>query len=203
MPTGVVSKVSGREWDDPQQGKVILYSLQLTGDTKFYRTGQNDPASVGAVQGANVSFDLTPKGNVVFKSIKLLSGAPQVTRSPAATGVTTTASSSKNDYWETKEKRDVARDAKYQDVDIPRMTFCGAQEAAVKVVELALVNGALDLGTAKKAAKMDILMAAIDKVANELFRARLATPTMTELAAAEAVSDNNNEETTEDADEDE
>lgn len=167
MPKGVVAKVSAREWND-----LTLYSIKLEGDEKWYRAGERNPADAGVEAGVSISFDLTAGGNVAGKSLKVVKGDAGVTRAPAPTA---SKSSSKDDYWSQKEARDVEKDSRYQKVDIPRMTFCGAQETAVKVVELALAQGAITLGT-KKNAQLDILMETIQQVAVQLFRARMEAP---------------------------
>ena len=177
MPKGVVAKTSGREWNDPQQGAIMLYSLQLVGDNTWYRGGQTDPAALGAVAGANVSFDITGKGNIVQKSLRILKAGENVQSSPTVTS----SSSSKDTYWSDKEARDIKKESNYQNIDIPRMTYAGAQSTAVDVLKLALEIGAVDLTATKKGAKLGALLAALDGITNDLFAARLNAPTMTEF----------------------
>lgn len=192
MPTGVISKINSREWND-----VVLWSLQLVGDKTWYRSGETNPATRGAVEGANVSFDLTPKGNVSLPSLKVVSAGTAPTRAPTPQA----SSGSKDQYWNDKEARDIAKEKRYQNVDVPRMTFCGAQDTAVRVVEMALAQGALKLGT-KDSAKLDILLESIQKVALDLFYKRINAPTMEEVLTggdeAGAETDNNNEVANED-----
>jgi hypothetical protein len=177
MAKGVVAKTSGREWNDPEQGTIMLYSLQLVGDNTWYRAGQNDPAKLGASQGANVSFDITGKGNIVQKSLRVVKGSESVERSPTVSS----SSSSKDTYWSDKEARDIKKEANYQNVDIPRMTYAGAQSTAVEVLSLALAQGAVDITAVKKAAKLDTLLSVLDQITLTLFHARLNAPTMSEV----------------------
>lgn len=197
MPKGVVSYVGGKDFEDRKTGEpVTLYSFKLNGDETWYRTQSTNPEEFGVVKGANISFPLDSKGKPDLSKVTVIKGgdnaAPQ--RSPAPRA----SSTSKDDYWSTKEQRDIAKEKHYQEVDIPRMSYCGAQEVAVKVVELALAQGAIELG-AKKAAKLDILLEAIDKVTLDLFTRRMNAPTLSEVKRDNNNTVNESDEDSEDA----
>lgn len=172
MTQGVVAKITAKDWEDPESGDVTkLYSFKLE-EGEWYRTGAENPSKYGIREGAFVTFSLNPKGKPILKTVKITEGSAPA-RSPAPRAASTT----KDDYWKQKEDNDKAKDARYQSVDIPRMTFCGAQDTAVRVVELALAQGAITLGT-KKNAQLDILLGAIQQVATTLFRDRMNSPSL-------------------------
>lgn len=173
---GVVSKLSEKDWSGPQ-GSVILHSFQLEGNRAYFRTGKQSPTKFGIVPGAAVSFFSDEKGNVDYKSVQKVAES-EVQRAPTPrTGGASVVSSggSRDGYWEAKEARDIAKDAHYQSVDIPRMTYCGAQDVAVKVVELAIANGGITI-PAKKGAILDVITGAVDAVALTLAKARMDAP---------------------------
>jgi hypothetical protein len=174
---GVVGKLSEKAWDGPQ-GQVILHSFQLQGNKAYFRTGKKNPSSLGITEGASVSFDSDEKGNVDYKSVRKLADG-EVQRSPSVGSNVRSlpVSGSRDTYWEAKEARDVEKDKRYQIVDIPRMTYCGAQDAAVKVVELALANGGIAL-PAKKGAILDVIVEAVGTVAVQLAKARMDAPAL-------------------------
>lgn len=173
MAQGVVQKISSKPWEG-QNGQVTLYSFQLGGDRAWYRTGTKNPSTYGIIEGKSVKFEVDYKGNVAAGTVQVLAdGAVQ--RAPAVTSNTTPVAASRDSYWEAKETRDKEKDARYQAVDIPRMTYCGAQEVAVKVVELALANGGITLPS-KKSAVLDAIMGAIEAVTIGLARSRMAAP---------------------------
>jgi len=182
MVTGRINKISYKDWNDPKSGDTItLYSIKLNGDDKYYRTGSKNPANFGAKQGAMVSFEINEKGNVNVNTIKTVKeDAAGREAASAAAGAST-----KDSYWSKKEARDVEKDANYQKTDIPRMTFCGAQDSAIALVKIALEQGAIDLGT-KKAGKLDALTAVVQTVAEELFRQRMNAPALVNQAPTAA-----------------
>ena len=75
---------------------------------------------------------------------------------------------SRDDYWKNKEAKDVAKDDRYQNVDIPRMSFSSAQERAVALVTAALAHDCLKL-PGKKADKLDALYDIIDEATDRFF----------------------------------
>jgi hypothetical protein len=147
----------------------------LEGNKAWYRTGKTNPAKFGIAVGKSIKFASDEKGNVDYKSITVLADG-EVQRAPAPRNAAPVAAS-RDSYWEAKEARDIEKDARYQSVDIPRMTYCGAQESAIKVVELALANGGLTLPT-KKGAVLDALLDAIDTVAVGLMKKRMDAPNL-------------------------
>lgn len=173
MAQGVVQKISTKPWEG-KDGQVILYSFQLGGDRAWYRTGTKNPGAFGIAEGKSVKFEVDYKGNVVANTVQVLADGT-VQRAPAVASNTSAPSSSRDSYWEAKETRDKEKDERYQTVDIPRMTYCGAQEVAVKVVELALANGGITL-PAKKGAVLDAIIGAVDAVTVSLAKSRMAAP---------------------------
>lgn len=182
MARGTVSKLLTKDWDGPR-GQVVLHSFLLGGDKAYYRTGSTDPAKLGIVEGKVVSFDVDYKGNVVAQSVRVL-GDGVVERGPAVPQRSAPVTASKDSYWENKEARDLAKDERYQSVDIPRMTYCGAQDNAVKIVELAIANGGITL-PAKKGAILEAIIGAVEEVALTLAKSRMSAPEL--LGAASLV----------------
>jgi hypothetical protein len=150
-----------------------LYSFQVEGNRARFRTGQKNPASFGISEGKVVKFNSDEKGNVDFGSIEVLEdAAPRRAPSPSSS---VPVASSRDSYWEAKEARDVAKDNRYQQVDIPRMTYSSAQDVAVKVVELAIAHGGLTLPT-KKNAVLDAIVGAVEAVTLTLAKGRMQAP---------------------------
>lgn len=203
MAQGTVQKIFEKNWDGPD-GTVVLYSFALGGDKAYYRTGKKTPAAYGIVEGKSVSFDTDYKGNVVPKSVKILGDgviqqAPSVPRGGSTQSVQ--VSGSRDTYWADKEARDIAKDERYQAVDIPRMTYCGAQDSAVKVVEMALANGGITLPT-KKGAILDTIIGAVNEVALRLATLRMSAPELLGVGTAASGSGRADAEATTDEDTD-
>jgi hypothetical protein len=185
MAQGIVQKIVTKDWDGPQ-GQVTLYSFTLEGNKAWFRTGKMNPAKFGIKEGKSIKFSSDERGNVDYKSVTVLAdGEIQRAPAPASRGGSTPVAASRDSYWEAKEARDVAKDERYQTVDIPRMTYCGAQELAVKVVELTIANGGITL-PAKKSAILDTLISVVDEVALTLAKKRMAAP---ELLGAALTND--------------
>jgi hypothetical protein len=168
---GVIEKVFAKDWDG-RDGKVTLYSFQLTGDNKFYRTGTEDKAR----KGDYIEFEFDPKGNVDLDSVKVVEdeappAAPAAAAKPSFAGRSSYSKpkTSENwearaEYWDDKEKRDAAKDERYQTVVEPRITWSSAQSDAVRLVGLALQHDLLSFGNANKAAKLGLLLGYVDQV---------------------------------------
>lgn len=188
MAQGVVQKISTKPWEG-RGGQVLLYSFQLEGQKAWYRTGQKNPASFGIAEGKVIKFMSDDRGNVDFASVQVLEdAAPR--RAPSPTVGSAPVAASRDTYWEAKEARDVAKDTRYQTVDIPRMTYSSAQDAAVKIVELAIANGGLTL-PAKKSAVLDAIVGAVEAVTLTLSKGRMRSPE----AIAAALSEDGGDET--------
>lgn len=172
---GTVSMYSERPWEDRDTGEnIILYSFQLQGDKRYYRCGTTPP---GVREGDNVQFVCDGKGTVdlstLVKNQPTQGGAP-VAQAPATGNTSRPASArpsggnSRDQYWADKEKRDLEKDERYQNVDIPRMVFANSQGHAARIVAAALDNDALSFGNVQKGKKIDMLMDYVDQVTIKL-----------------------------------
>lgn len=181
---GVVKYINEKEWDDRRSGETImLYSFKLEGDDDYYRTGQTKPEFE---EGQSVAFEADNKNNVDLDTLEVLETA--VKKAPKATGRSSAGGSfrkaasgsagGRDEYWAKKEERDLEKDARYQKVDIPRMTFCTAQDAAVELVTVALEHDCLPkIGTAAKTARLSALLAYVDEITDRFFRQRIGIAT--------------------------
>lgn len=192
---GVVKYINEKEWDDRRSGeKIMLYSFKLEGDDDYYRTGQTKP---DFEEGQSIAFEVDNKNNVDLETVEVLEAevkkAPKAGARPAARSggfrKDAAASGGRDAYWEKKEARDLEKDARYQKVDIPRMTFCTSQDAAVSLVTAALQHDCLPkIGTVSKTARLSALLAYVDEITDRFFRQRMgaATEVSDEDASEEA-----------------
>ena len=192
---GVVTKTSAKEWYDDRAGRnVTLYSFQMQGERSWFRTGQREMVK----EGQYVKFFSDDKGNA--KDIEI-SEPPAGSKAPEASSSGGGGGQGRDGYWSAKEGRDLVRDERYQAVDVPRMSFAGAQDRAVRLVSAMLATDVLPVSTAKKANKYDIVLATVQEVTNRFFlenmhaHERLAH---LEQLAVEAVSNMGQEEVSED-----
>ena len=178
---GVVKYINEKEWDDRRSGETImLYSFKLEGDDDYYRTGQTKPEFE---EGQSVAFEVDNKNNVDLETVEVLETA--VKKGPKAGASkgggfrkSAPAAGGRDDYWAKKEERDLEKDARYQKVDIPRMTFCTSQDAAVSLVTAALQHDCLPkIGTVSKTARLTALLAYVDEITDRFFRQRMGTAT--------------------------
>lgn len=197
---GIVRYINEKEWDDRRSGETImLYSFKLDGDDDYYRTGQTKPEFE---EGQSIAFEVDNKNNVDLETVEVLEAevkkAPKATGRPAKSGgFSKNASGSaggRDEYWAKKEARDLEKDARYQKVDIPRMTFCTSQDAAVSLVTAALQHDCLPkIGTVSKTARLSALLAYVDEITDRFFRQRMgaATEVSEETETEEEGSDDN------------
>jgi hypothetical protein len=175
---GVVGYVSSNDWDDRRTGeKIKLWSFKVEGDNTWYRTGQKEPAFK---KGQSIQFDVKDaKGNVDFDSIEVLESEVKVAPKPAASGRSASGSAgSRDDYWANKEQRDLAKDERYQTVDIPRMTFCTSQDAAVALVTAAIEKDILPIPKdSAKSARLKGVLNMVDELTDRFFKQRMAAST--------------------------
>jgi hypothetical protein len=75
---------------------------------------------------------------------------------------------SRDEYWANKEARDVAKDARFQAVNEPRMALSIATEAAAALVSSAIAKDALSFGNASKAKKLGLLASYTKELALDL-----------------------------------
>lgn len=175
---GVVARISEKVWDG-RDGQVTLYSFQVDGSNRWFRTGQNPPRHMGIEQGQAYSFEADGKGNVIPETVRPIQKS-EVATAPApkpqsrGRAYSGGGGSTRDDYWKEKEARDIAKDERYQAVDIPRMTFCTSQDAAVALVTAALQHDVLSLGGANKAAKLGLVLDYVDAVTQRFFKQRMA-----------------------------
>lgn len=169
---------SARDWTDKDTGdQIVLYSFQLEGDKRYYRTGTTD---TGVQEGDTVRFVCDGRGTVDTDTVEIgVSVRPQRREAPArkparaASGGQRTRTSapaggnSRDQYWADKEKRDLEKDERYQTVEVPRIVLMAAQDRAVRLVSAALDNDALTFGTVAKGKKLDMLLSYVDQVTDK------------------------------------
>lgn len=187
--SGTVSRLSTKDWADRDSGEnIVLRSFQMeeTGN-RWFRTGTHDPELIQV--GNTVKFVANSQNNNVdVNSIEateeVVAKAPPVRKAVGTARANNTGYKgyqsknqffdAKDAYWDKKEQRDLEKDERYQTVDIPRMTFCTAQDAAVALVTSALQHDALALGSKSKADKLDLLLGHVDQVTQRFFAQRMA-----------------------------
>jgi len=195
---GVVSLVHGNPWDDWKTGKKItLYSFKIEGDESWYRTGQEKP---GFVKGQSISFEVGAKNNVDLDTVTILEAEVKVAPKAASGGDKVRPTSvSRDDYWANKEARDLMKDERYQTVDIPRMTFCTSQDAAVALVVAALQHDCLPkLKADNKAGRLKTVLAYVDELTDRFFKQRMDASTDKEEAPEPEVEVETKEKTLDD-----
>jgi hypothetical protein len=79
-------------------------------------------------------------------------------------------------YWAAKEAKDAEKDKRYQEQDIPRMSFSASQDRAVNLVAAALAHDCLSFGTMKKGDKLDYLLQCVDQVTDRFFMNSIHAP---------------------------
>jgi len=174
--SGTVTSVESKEFDG-RNGPVLLWSFQIDSSRRWFRLGRKKPTFQ---QGDVISFENDDKGNVDYDSLVAggapsapprQSGAPRAANrqgggrpAPAAGG----GGQTRDGYWAEKEARDLQKDKRYQEVDVPRMSFSASQERAVTLVAAALANDALSLGQ-KKGERLDLLLEYVDQVTDRFF----------------------------------
>lgn len=174
--SGTVTKVDSKEFDG-RNGPVLLHSFQIDSSRRWFRLGRKKPTFQ---QGDTISFENDDKGNVDYDSIVTggapaapprQGGAPRAANrqgggrpAPASGG----GGQTRDGYWAEKEARDLQKDKRYQEVDVPRMSFSASQERAVALVSAALANDALSLGQ-KKGERLDLLLEYVDQVTDRFF----------------------------------
>lgn len=139
-----------------RRGQQTYYSFVLENDEVLYRTGLVPlPAKVGDT----ISFDYNAgrKGGVYvdLKTVKVVT-----TSDKPKSNYSGDKWKDKDTYWERKEE--------YDRITERRISWAVAHNLAVDIVKLGLENDALTLGT-KKASKLDIIIAAIKQVADDLY----------------------------------
>lgn len=174
--SGTVTNIDSKEFDG-RNGPVLLYSFQIDSSRRWFRLGRKQPTFQ---QGDVISFENDDKGNVDYNSLVTggapaapprQGGAPRAANrqgggrpAPASGG----GGQTRDGYWAEKEARDLQKDKRYQEVDVPRMSFSASQERAVALVSAALANDALSLGQ-KKGERLDLLLEYVDQVTDRFF----------------------------------
>lgn len=158
---GVVSRVSEKEWYDSKQGRnVTLHSFQLQGERGWFRTGTKKEVD----EGEFVEFVVG--NNSAAKDIKK-SAPPQQSSGQRSSGAASSSGGGKDGYWEAREARDLAKEERYQTVDVPRMAYQAAQDRAIPLLKIALETEALTLPS-KKADKLPALLGYTHQIALQL-----------------------------------
>lgn len=189
--SGVVSRVYAKEWEG-RDGPTTLHSFQIKGDNRYFRTGEKALVR----EGDTVSFGFDARGNV-SDLVHVPSTQTSESRPGPGTGQVPTerpkwggnrgggggynkrpAAQSENwearkEYWDDKEKRDIERERRQQEVVEPRITWSSAQSDAVVLVCAALEHDLLSFGNANKSAKLGLLLDYVDQVTQRFASQRL------------------------------
>ena len=171
---GNVSKVSTKEWYDSKKGQNInLYSFQLEGNNRWFRTGTNRPP---CNQGDSVSFTVNEKGNVDTRSFQK-GASTNGTQGNGGSARPAQAATGGGTNWAERDK--------YQRETVePRITFQASRAQAVALVTAALANDALSFGSTAKGKKLDMLLEMVDQVTDRFtLQATHATEHLAELEA--------------------
>ena len=163
--TGVISMVSAKPWEG-RNGPITLYSFQIEGDRRYFRTGTT-PIAVN--EGQAVSFTMTGKGTDVENVTPIDAAAVRQAPAPQGQAPAARASGGRDNYWEKKEQRDI-------NFTQPQITYQASQRDAVSVVEMALAHEAIPFGGATKGKRLDIILAAVDQVTERFYKQRQAAP---------------------------
>lgn len=152
---GVISKVFSK----PFQNKT-LYSFQLQGDQQYYRLGEKKPPFVQ--DGASIQFDIDWKGNNASAK-NVAPWMEQVVPAALQTPIPyAPPAAAKDNYWNNKEKADVARQKKIE--------IQAARNAAIEFISILLAQEAVKLPAKqadKEAALADMLNHYIEKFLSE------------------------------------
>ncbi len=176
---GTVSQVSCKEWYDNKKGRNInLYSFQIEGSNRWFRTGTTEP---NFRQGDNIQFTNDAKANVDVNNVQVLGNGAAPANPAPATATTSPQgnagqSQNRDGYWAAKEAKDLEKDKRYQEQDIPRMSFSAAQDRAVQLVSAALAHDCLSFGTMKKGDKLDYVLQCVDQVTDRFFMNSIHAP---------------------------
>lgn len=188
--TGVVSSVTAKPWTDRNGNAINLYSFQLQGDRRYFRTGTNPP---GVMEGQTISFTFeAPKNTVDLATVQQADPSqvavapkpPSAPQAPAPTQSAPRRTSSKENwdarakYWDEKEKRD-------REVVEPRITYSAAQRDAVSLVSAALNADALSFGNTAKGARLDMILDFVDQVTQKFVAERKNLDPSTFLPASQ------------------
>jgi hypothetical protein len=162
--SGTVRTVTEKPFTDRDTGQPItLYSFQVDGVPKWFRTGRTKP---NFSNGDYIKF--VAKGQNVRVSDVTVSEGNEVARAPAPPRPKAKGAENwdaRQAYWEAKEKRDL-------EVVEPRITYSAAERDAVTVIDTALKHEAIKLPT-KVGDRLDFMLEAIDQVAERIYRRRI------------------------------
>lgn len=175
---GVVTEVFEKDWTDRDTGKeIVLYSFQIEGEKRYFRTGTNKP---NFEDGDAISFVADGKtGNVDLKSTKQVKAetvaAPKPKSAPSSSSV-----GGRDSYWANKEAHD-------REVTEPRISYSAAQKNATALVAAALASDAISFGSTAKGKKLDMLVDFVEQTTIRLAKLQMDAPTI--LGGKEEVVD--------------
>lgn len=189
--SGVVYVVESKQFEGKNgRPPATLFSFQIEGTRRWFRCGRIKPKFQ---EGDFISFENDAKANVDMDTVQIgegndggngssggngnrgdrgsTGGNPRASGGsggsrgsrPAAASGGQSAGVTRDGYWANKEARDIEKDERYQNVDIPRMSWSAARSDAVRLVAAALENDCLALGQ-KKGDRLDILLGQVDEV---------------------------------------
>ena len=181
---GRVRNLGGKDFNG-----TTLYSFQLEGNNRWFRTGEKRP---NCENGDYVKFMNDAKANVDVQTLEKTSASTQPAQSGSKQSTGTKSGGGKKGgenwdarqaYWEAKEVRDV-------EIIEPRVTFQGCRNKAIELVIAGLENDCLSLGSAK-GKRWDLLLAYVDSTTDRLFlQAMHAHEHLAELESGESLDAN-------------
>ncbi len=173
MIKGQARNISAKPFDG-RNGPVTLYSFQLEGDRRYFRTGTTQPPMAA---GEFIEFTAVEKNgnfNVNIDTIQTIA-QQEVQQAPKPSGQTDQPSntsgstgaptggdynphkdySNKDNYWARREERDLVTSA--------RINYSASQRDAITLIVAALEQDCLSFGNVAKGKKLDMLYDFIDK----------------------------------------
>jgi len=137
--------------------KAVAYTVQLAKEGYIGVGFEAPPCNEGDTISLQYEFNNAGYKQMVKGSMQVLSSAAPQQREPAPQQAPAGAQGgqSKQSYWDEKEKRDLITQRAIQ--------YQASRNAAIEVAKIALEQDCLSLG-AKKADRIDILLAFVDEV---------------------------------------
>lgn len=173
--SGIVTNIDSKTFPprhEDEQG-ATLWSFQLEGNNKYYRTGKVRPTFS---DGDSIEFTVNDKGYIDLNSVTYVT---QERAKPSPKKVSTSVApraNSKDSYWADKEARDIEKDVRYQNVDVPRMTMSASLNVAASVVNSALERDAIGFGNTAKSKRLEMLGDFVEELANRFYIKIVETP---------------------------
>jgi hypothetical protein len=150
---GTIAVLDSKEWND-----VMLYSFQLEGTGRWFRTGRK---AIGYQEGQSIKFMCNHKGVVDDASVEMVTPeqvaeAPKVEPRSASNG-SFPRGGARDQYWVDKAEKDVTvgKDIAYQ----------ASRNAAIAITRVLYEAEAINYGKSKTAgAKQDSILSLVDEL---------------------------------------